>query len=179
MAKFSKEQVLELWSDKAGRKDAFDLREVESEAGVKQTQLINKDTGSLVVAVNATGADALQTLGERCGDPFIDAGVNPKEAQGSENKKFYTSEGVLATPTQPETLETTEVGTRHFVAGQEVSEESAQAFQEKEATRVEDELKADTGAKKATTRSRSTSTTKTPAAPKAPATPAGGSGNGQ
>lgn len=152
---FSKSEVLELWSDKAGRKDAFDLREVESEAGVKQTQLINKDTGSLVVAVNATGEDALQTLGERCGDPFIDAGVNPKEAQGSENKKFYTSEGVLATPTQPETLETTEVGTRNFVHGQEVSQETADAFQEKEATRVEDEAKAETS-----TRSRRTSAKK-------------------
>lgn len=103
--KFTEKEVLELWSDKAGRKDNFDLRVVESIDGVTQTQLINKETGSLVVAVNGDKDSAIQTLGERCGDPFIDAGVNPKEAQGDENKKFFTSEGVLATPTQPESLE--------------------------------------------------------------------------
>lgn len=118
-ATHSKESVLALWSEKAGRKDNFDLREVESLDGVKQTQLINKETGSLVVAVNATGADALKTLTERCGDPYIDAGVNPKEAQSDENKKFFTSEGVLATPTQPEALEG-EFKHREFKDGQEV-----------------------------------------------------------
>lgn len=120
---FSKAEVLELWSDKAGRKDNFDVREVESLKGVKQTQLINKETGSLVVAVNATGEEAWQILGERCGDPFIDAGVNPKEAQGPENKKFYTSEGVLATPTQPESLEGNGV-VREFKDGVEVKRDT-------------------------------------------------------
>lgn len=123
---FSKADVLELWSDKAGRKDAFDVREVESLDGVKQTQLINKDTGSLVVAVNATGDAAFQILGERCGDPFIDAGVNPKEAQGDENQKFFTSEGVLATPTQPETLEGNAV-VRDFKDGHEVKAKAVKA----------------------------------------------------
>lgn len=125
---FTKKQVLELWSDKAGRKDNFDLREVESLDGVKQTQLINKETGSLVVAVNGHGEDAINVLGRRVGDPFIDPGVNPKEAQGDENKKFYTSEKVLATPTQPESLEGNAT-TRHFVGGREVSEEAAEKFQ--------------------------------------------------
>lgn len=125
---FSKDEVLELWSDKAGRKDNFDLREVESLDGVKQTQLVNKETGSLVVAVNGHGEDAINVLGRRVGDPFIDPGVNPKEAQGEENEKFFTSEGVLATPTQPETLEGNAT-TRNFVGGREVSQEAADKFQ--------------------------------------------------
>lgn len=100
--KFTKEEVLKLWSEKAGGKDLFDLRVVESVDGVKQTQLINKAGGALVVAAN--GDNAVQVLGERCGDPVIDAGVNPKESS-EDNEKFYTSEGVLATPTQPEAIE--------------------------------------------------------------------------
>lgn len=125
---FTKKQVLALWSDKAGRKDNFDLRVVESLDGVKQTQLINKETGSLVVAVNGDGDEAINILGRRVGDPFIDPGVNPKEAQGEDNKKFFTSEGVLATPTQPESLEGNAT-VRNFVGGREVSQEAADKFQ--------------------------------------------------
>lgn len=140
--KHTKKSVLEAWSDKAGRKDNFDLREVESLDGVKQTQLINKETGSLVVAVNATGDDALKVLGERVGDPFIDPGVNPKEAQGEDNKKFFTSEGVLATPTQPDSLEGNAT-TRNFVGGREVSQEAADNFQAEAQSEVDASKEAD------------------------------------
>lgn len=139
---FTKKQVLELWSDKAGRKDNFDLRVVESLEGVKQTQLINKETGSLVVAVNGDGDEAINILGRRVGDPFIDPGVNPKEAQGEDNKKFYTSEKVLATPTQPESLEGNAT-VRNFVGGCEVLWEVVDKFQAEAQSEVDVSKEAD------------------------------------
>ena len=102
MANATKAQVLKAWSEKAGREDAFDLRNVTSADGTVQTQLINKDNGSLVVA--ADGENAFDTLLEQVGTALIDAGVNPKEAS-EDNEVEFTSEGALATPTQPEAIE--------------------------------------------------------------------------
>lgn len=100
---FSKEGALKAWNEKAGKVDQWDVRVVESVDGTKQTQLIDKDTGSLSVAVN--GDNAWKELTEKAGAWKIDDGVNPKEAVGPENNDvFKTSKGVLATPTQPDAL---------------------------------------------------------------------------
>lgn len=100
---FSKEGALDAWNKAAGKVDQYDVREVEAEDGTKQTQLIDKDTGSLCVAVN--GDDPWKELTQKAGVWKIDDGVNPKEAVSDENKQFETSKGVLATPTQPEVLQ--------------------------------------------------------------------------
>lgn len=97
-------EVIEAWSRKVGREDQYDLVEVESFDGDSQTQLIDKDTGSITVAVDGTGPKVLQKLVEHAGDTFIDGAVTPKEASGVKSEKRFTSRGVLATPTQPENL---------------------------------------------------------------------------
>lgn len=75
-------KVAEAWSKKVGRKINFELLEVEAADGRKQTQLINPEEGSVVVAVNATGSDAVDTLVERAGDIFIDPAFDWYEIQG-------------------------------------------------------------------------------------------------
>lgn len=100
---FTREGALKAWNEKVGKKDQYDVREVEAEDGTKQTQLIDKETGSLSVAVN--GDDPWKELTEKAGVWKIDDGVNPKESVGEDSEKQYTSEGVLATPTQPEALQ--------------------------------------------------------------------------
>jgi hypothetical protein len=100
---FTREGALEAWNKAAGKVDQYDVREVEAEDGTKQTQLIDKDTGSLSVAVN--GDNPWKELTQKAGVWKIDDGVNPKEAMSNENKQFETSEGVLATPSQPEALQ--------------------------------------------------------------------------
>lgn len=98
----TKAQVLKAWNEKAGRKDAFEVRNVEAADGTVQTQLLNKENGSLVVA--ADGENAFDKLAEHVGDFIVDAGVNPKEAS-EDNEVSYTEKGALATPTQPEAIE--------------------------------------------------------------------------
>lgn len=100
---YSKEDVLKVWNEKAGRENYFELRETESTEGVKVTQLISGG-GSLTAQVNAQGADAYKQLVENAGNPLIDDGVNPKESAGDKNKKFYTKDGNVAFPTQPEAI---------------------------------------------------------------------------
>lgn len=80
MSKLNK--VQKAWSDKVGREIAFELRELEAYDGRKQTQLINPENGAIVVAVNATGADAQAILVERAGEPFIDAGFTVNDIKG-------------------------------------------------------------------------------------------------
>ncbi len=80
MSKLNK--VQKAWSDKVGREIAFELRELEAHDGRKQTQLINPENGAIVVAVNATGADAQAILVERAGEPFIDAGFTVNDIKG-------------------------------------------------------------------------------------------------
>ena len=100
MAKATNSSVIDAWSEKAGRKDQYDLREVENHDGSeKGFQLIDKDTGSLVVQ-----ASSLQELQDRAGDALIDDATVPKESSGEESEKQYTSRGQLAFPTQPEAL---------------------------------------------------------------------------
>lgn len=99
MSKATKDSVVEAWSEKAGRKDQYDVREVETFDGDKSFQLIDKDTGSLTIQ-----ASSLEELQERAGDALIDPGSVPKESSGEDSEKHYTSRGVLAFPTQPENL---------------------------------------------------------------------------
>lgn len=100
----TQDEVREAWSRAVGREDQYDLVEVESFDGDSQTQLIDKDTGSITVAVDGTGGKALKKLLDHAGDTFIDGAVTPKEASGVKSQKRFTSRGVLATPTQPEAL---------------------------------------------------------------------------
>jgi hypothetical protein len=103
--KYTKADVVKAWSDKAGRQDQYDVREVEGVDGEHQVQLIDKDTGSVSVAANGEGEAAYRKLVEHVGDIAIDAVIMPKESVGPDNnKKHYTSRGQLATPTQPEAL---------------------------------------------------------------------------
>ena len=80
MSKLNK--VQKAWSDKVGREIAFELRELEAHDGRKQTQLINPETGGIVVAVNASGAEAQDILVARAGEPFIDAGFTELDLEG-------------------------------------------------------------------------------------------------
>jgi len=97
----SGQDLAKKFSEFAGRKDQYDVREVEGVDGTKQTQLIDKDTGSISFAWDGDLPEDLDTIiGSVGGDPA----VMPKEAV-EDNKRFETSRGVLATPTQPEALE--------------------------------------------------------------------------
>ena len=98
----TKEDVVKAWSEKVGKIDQYDLHEIDTADGGSQTQLIDKDTGSITVAVDGTGPKALQKLFEHAGETFIDRGESPVESTGEGSQKRFTSRGVLATPTQPE-----------------------------------------------------------------------------
>lgn len=100
---YSKEDAVKAWSRKSGRENQYDVNEFTDENGTKVTQLIDKDTGSVTVQVDAQGADAFRTLVERAGDQMIDTGTAPEEP-----KAETTSEGVPQTPTQPQALEVTQ-----------------------------------------------------------------------
>lgn len=102
---YTEEDVRKAWSAKVGREDQYDLVEVETFEGESQTQLVDKDTGSISVAVNGTGAKALKKLAENAGDTFIDGAEAPKEATSVKSERRFTSRGVIATPTQPENLQ--------------------------------------------------------------------------
>lgn len=96
----SKTDVLKALNDAAGTKDAFEVREVEVESG-KVTQIISAN-GSLVAQINATNDDAWKKL-EGFTTGVVDAG-EPPVASVEDGKKFFTKEGVIAFPTQPEAL---------------------------------------------------------------------------
>ena len=98
MAKATNAQIAKYFSDLAGRKDQYDVREVESVDGTKQTQVIDKTTGSISAAFNGD-VDLEKLVGSVTSTPA----VTPKEAS-EDDKKFFTSEGELATPTQPEAI---------------------------------------------------------------------------
>lgn len=103
---YSKDDVLKAWEgdDKQGQ---FEIREVKTKDGESdQTHIYEKTNGSLIVAVDGTGKDALQKLAENPRDPFIDGGLPPQDAIEGEVQR--TEEGVLRTPTQPEALKTAE-----------------------------------------------------------------------
>lgn len=120
-------QVVEAWSVKAGREDQYDLVEIETYDGDSQTQLIDKDTGSITVAVDGTGPKVLKKLLDHAGDTFIDGAESPVEAVKVQSERRYTSRGVLATPTQPENLQgdTEPVEVDHRKPGDKQSEPQA------------------------------------------------------
>lgn len=74
--------VREAWSEKVGRSIQFETVEVQTVDGRKQTHLINPETGSVVVAVNATGEKALQVLVDNPGVTFIDEAFTLLETEG-------------------------------------------------------------------------------------------------
>lgn len=95
-------RLAERFSEFAGRKDQYDVRVVEGMDGQKQTQLIDKDTGSISFAVNGEDFDPeTVSFGGSVGG---DTAITPKEAV-EDNKEFRTSRGNLASPTQPEAIE--------------------------------------------------------------------------
>lgn len=76
------ERVAKAWSEKVGRDISFELLEVEAHDGRKQTQLINPETGAIVVAVDAVGDRAVETLVHRAGEPFIHDAFTQLEIDG-------------------------------------------------------------------------------------------------
>lgn len=98
MAKATNAQIAKHFSDLAGRKNQYDVREVESVDGKKQTQVIDKTTGS-ISAVFEGDVDLEKLVGSVTATPA----VTPKEAS-EDDKAFFTSEGEPATPTQPEAI---------------------------------------------------------------------------
>jgi hypothetical protein len=101
MAKPTEKSVLAELNRKAGRKDYFEAREVETAEG-KVTQIISGG-GSLVMQVNAVGDEAWKQLEGETGAAVVDAGTNPTEAV-EDNKQFTTKTGTVAFPTQPEAI---------------------------------------------------------------------------
>lgn len=89
------------FSKRAGYVDQYDVREVESVDGTKQTQLIDKTTGSVSFVFSGDLPDGVDGV---VGTVGTEAAVTPKEA-AKDNKEFRTSNGVLATPTQPEAVQ--------------------------------------------------------------------------
>lgn len=98
MAKATNAQIAKHFSELAGREDQYDVREIESVKGVKQLQVIDKDSGS-ISAVFEGDVDLEKLIGSVVTTPA----VTPKEAS-EDDKKFKTSKGVPATPTQPEAI---------------------------------------------------------------------------
>lgn len=104
----TQDEVRKAWSYKVGKTDQYDLHEIETADGESQTQLIDKETGSITVAVNGTGPKVLKKLLDHAGDTFIDGGESPVSSTDGRSVKRYTSTGVLATPTQPEAMVSTQ-----------------------------------------------------------------------
>jgi hypothetical protein len=88
------------FSELAGRKDQYDVRVVEGVDGTKQTQLIDKTTGSISAVFEGEDVNTDKIVGSVTSVPA----VSPKESV-NDNKKQWTSTGVLASPTQPEALQ--------------------------------------------------------------------------
>lgn len=75
-------KVAKAWSEKVGREIAFKTVEVEAKDGRKQTQLINPETGGVVVAVNLVGDEAVEALVANAGTTFIDPAFDWVEVEG-------------------------------------------------------------------------------------------------
>lgn len=102
---YTKADVQAAWSKDTPSQESYDIVETKTVNGEPdQTQLIDKSTGSLTAAVNATGQDALNQLYAKAKNPKVDGGLPPKAAVESSNEERFTSSGVLATPTQPGAL---------------------------------------------------------------------------
>lgn len=93
------QKVAKAWSDAVGRKIDFELREVEAFDGRKQTQLINPESGSVVVAVNLTGDDAVKSLVENAGVSFLEASFSQPEIDGpNQANQLDKSDNNVKTP---------------------------------------------------------------------------------
>lgn len=145
MAKPTKESVLAELNRKAGRKDYFEAREVETAEGTV-TQIISGG-GSLVLQVNATGEAAWKQLEGETGAAVVDAGSNPTEAK-EDNKHFTTKTGTVAFPTQPEAI---------LPDGEEVVVDN-RTDAEKKAPAKKSEVKTETGVGSTLSTSGNTST---------------------
>lgn len=99
---YTEKDVLDAW-EQDDKKGAFEIVEVKTEDGEQdQTQIFEVNTGSLVVAVDGTGSDALKKLAENPRNHFIDPGLPSTKALDGEVE--HTSKGVLRTPTHPQDL---------------------------------------------------------------------------
>jgi hypothetical protein len=97
----TEQSVLDNLNKQAGRKDYFEVREVETASGMV-TQIISGG-GSLVLQANGTGDEVWKKLaGQTTG--VVDDGENPKDSV-EDNKEYFTPEGSVAFPTQPEAIE--------------------------------------------------------------------------
>ena len=76
------DEVAKAWSESVGRQIGFQLLEVEAADGRVQTQLISPETGSVVVAVNATGDEAVRRLVENAGATVLDDTFTQLEVAG-------------------------------------------------------------------------------------------------
>lgn len=83
MSKDSKNaKVTEAYTKSVGRPFAPFLREVKAHDGREQTQLINPENGSIMLAVNLTGSDAVDKLVENAGTTFLDPAFSQPEIDG-------------------------------------------------------------------------------------------------
>lgn len=117
--KVTEKDVLEAW-EQEDKKGQFQLEVVDTADG-KQTQILNKLNGSLIVAVDGEGSDALQKLIDNVRNPLVDTGESPKE-QVETDEPRRTDNGVLATPTDPTSV-TAPAPTTYVKDGQEITED--------------------------------------------------------
>ena len=75
-------KVTKAFTESVGRQFAPKLREVEAHDGRKQTQLINPENGSIMLAVNLTGDEAVQKFVDNAGVTFLDAAFSQPEIDG-------------------------------------------------------------------------------------------------
>ena len=100
----TKESVLANLNKQAGRRNYFEVREVETQDEGMVTQIISGG-GSLVLQANGTGDEVWEKLaGQTTG--VVDDGENPKDSV-EEDVEYFTKDGNVAFPTQPEAIEDT------------------------------------------------------------------------
>lgn len=75
-------KVTKAWADKLGREIKFELREVEAHDGRVQTQMVNPENGTIVLAVNKTGDEAVEAFVENAGTTFLDPAFSQPEIDG-------------------------------------------------------------------------------------------------
>lgn len=92
------EEVQKAWSDAIGRPVNFELLEVETHDGRKQTQLINGENGAIVCAVNLTGKDAVRKLVDNAGVAFLDPAFDVLEIEGPNQANQLDKGGAVARP---------------------------------------------------------------------------------
>jgi len=100
----TKQSVLDKLNKQAGRRNYFEAREVETQGEGTVTQIISGG-GSLVLQANGTGEEVWKKLdGQTTG--VVDDGENPKDSV-EDDAEYFTPDGNVAFPTQPEAIEDT------------------------------------------------------------------------